>query len=549
MTRTRTALAASAILCLCGTLGETTTIRAAQVAMPSVGIGTIAQLRAFPPPALPTEAVVSGYTLPHDGGGGRFRFDPGSCASDNQGTVIAPVPTPPCGRWIRIDMESPSVKWFGARGDGQTADTDAIQAAVDALPPGATLRFPTGTYRVETDKGIHLKDDMRLDLVGATLVGGNVEGARCRVFEIQGRRNIVISGGTLIGSHSGSPEWGVGILASDVQDLTIENTWFRDFHQDGILLTGNQGCQRVVVRGCVAVNNRRTGLAIVHASDVTVEASTFGGSRGQSPEAGVNCEPNPGEAVRNVRFNGCTFTGNAGVGLYVQRGLGAAVSNVSVESCVIERNGSGIVASGVEGASIVANRVAFHLGPMRSGIALGEGTTLATVVGNWLTENFRGILSSGATGVEIRENTLVGTGPAPSAAEAVARDGIACLGGETMLARACIVANNTVRRSGANGIVARLVSHVQLLDNTIEDVGHRGIHLHGTGNSDVRNNTISGSGQEPPPGRYDAIELEQLSYLNKVIGNVIHRSSGMRTPIGVAPDCKGNWILANTVLP
>jgi parallel beta-helix repeat protein len=97
--------------------------------------------------------------------------------------------------------------------------------------------------------------------------------------------------------------------------------------------------------------------------------------------------------------------------------------------------------------------------------------------------------------------------------------------------------------------VARLVSHVQLLDNTIEDVGHRGIHLHSTGNSEVRGNTISGSGQELPPGRYDAIELEQLSYLNKIIGNVIHRSSGMRTPIGVAPDCRGNWILANTVLP
>jgi hypothetical protein len=189
MTRTRAVLAASAILCLGGTFGPATTIRAARAAMPSVGIGTIAQLRAFPPPALPMEALVSGYTLPSDGGGGRFRFDPGSCASDNQGTVIAPVPTPGCGRWIRIDMESPSVKWFGARGDGRTADTDAIQAAVDAHPPGATLRFPAGSYRIETDKGIHLKDDMRLDLVGATLVGGNVEGARCTVCHSRLRIN------------------------------------------------------------------------------------------------------------------------------------------------------------------------------------------------------------------------------------------------------------------------------------------------------------------------------------------------------------------------
>jgi hypothetical protein len=94
-----------------------------------------------------------------------------------------------------------------------------------------------------------------------------------------------------MGSRSGLPDWGVGIYASDALNLTIENTWFRDFYYDGILLTGDLGCRNVVVRGCVAWNNRRTGLAIVSASDVTVEASTFSGTGGQEPQAGVNCEP------------------------------------------------------------------------------------------------------------------------------------------------------------------------------------------------------------------------------------------------------------------
>jgi hypothetical protein len=64
MTRTRAVLAASAILCLGGTSSQTTAIRAAQAAMPSVGIGTVAPMRAFPPPARPTEAVVSGMRTP-----------------------------------------------------------------------------------------------------------------------------------------------------------------------------------------------------------------------------------------------------------------------------------------------------------------------------------------------------------------------------------------------------------------------------------------------------------------------------------------------------
>jgi hypothetical protein len=134
-----------------------------------------------------------------------------------------------------------SLRSFGARGDGETPDTAAIQAAVDALLPGQTLRFPAGTYLIETDRGVRLKDDIRLELGGSTLLGPNVDRARCRIFEIQGRRNVEIRGGTLQGSRSGSPEWGVGILASDAEDLLVEDVTLRDFYFDGLLLTGNRG--------------------------------------------------------------------------------------------------------------------------------------------------------------------------------------------------------------------------------------------------------------------------------------------------------------------
>src|SRR5204862_6194119 len=122
-----------------------------------------------------------------------------------------------------------------------------------------------------------------------------------------------ISGGTDVGSGVGTREWGVGILASDAEALVIEDVTLRDFFFYGILLTGNRGCRRVIVRRVLSENNRRTGLAIPSASDVTVEDSTFRGSHGQSPEAGINCEPGPGASVSKLRFSRCTFSGNAGV--------------------------------------------------------------------------------------------------------------------------------------------------------------------------------------------------------------------------------------------
>jgi hypothetical protein len=49
-----------------------------------------------------------------------------------------------------------SVKTYGAKGDGSTDDTAAIQTAVNSLPQNATLHFPTGTYLIRASKGIEV---------------------------------------------------------------------------------------------------------------------------------------------------------------------------------------------------------------------------------------------------------------------------------------------------------------------------------------------------------------------------------------------------------
>ena len=250
----------------------------AEAASPSL-VPTIARLRALPPPGTPDAVAVAGHSLPGDGGSGTFRFDRLSRAIDNDGTIVAPAAGGP-GRWLRVYGRDLSVKWFGARGDGRTFDTARIQSAVDAVRPGETLHFPAGVYRIETDRGVKLKNDVRLDLGTATLTGSNVAGARCRLLEIQGRRNVLISGGTLVGSRLGSPEWGVGIFASDAQNLFIEDVKLRNFYFDGILLTGNRGCQQVVIRGVLALDNRRSGLTVAAGSGITVTDSSVPGQQG-----------------------------------------------------------------------------------------------------------------------------------------------------------------------------------------------------------------------------------------------------------------------------
>ena len=49
-----------------------------------------------------------------------------------------------------------SVKTYGAKGDGSTDDTAAIQTAVNSLPNNATLYFPRGTYLISASQGIEV---------------------------------------------------------------------------------------------------------------------------------------------------------------------------------------------------------------------------------------------------------------------------------------------------------------------------------------------------------------------------------------------------------
>lgn len=101
-----------------------------------------------------------GYHRKGDRGGGRFVWRPGSEAEPNGGTVLAGGQEER-GRWHRM-ADDVKVTYFGARGDGESDDTAAIQAAIDSVSStaspgvvgeadrkvGGSVHFPPGKYRI-----------------------------------------------------------------------------------------------------------------------------------------------------------------------------------------------------------------------------------------------------------------------------------------------------------------------------------------------------------------------------------------------------------------
>lgn len=107
---------------------------------------TIAEIRAN---SMPEPDFL--YYVRDEGMEGHFRVDlPDSTSADNTGTIVVSASGARFKRLMADDTID--VRWFGAKGDGATDDTEAIRAAIGhvaaAFPYGGILHFPNGKYRV-----------------------------------------------------------------------------------------------------------------------------------------------------------------------------------------------------------------------------------------------------------------------------------------------------------------------------------------------------------------------------------------------------------------
>lgn len=118
----------------------------ARVDSAAVTVPTIAALRALDVELIPSGALIEvlGYYAAGDGGGGQFRLDKSdtSTADDGGATIVLTSGA----RAKNLLTDRFSVLQFGAKPDGVTNSSAAIQAAINATPNGGTLLVPRGTY-------------------------------------------------------------------------------------------------------------------------------------------------------------------------------------------------------------------------------------------------------------------------------------------------------------------------------------------------------------------------------------------------------------------
>ena len=255
-----------------------------------------------------------------------------------------------------------NVKDKGAKGDGRTDDSAAIQAAIDAVAgTKGTVLVPDGVYMVNAaEKKLRLKSDMTLKLAdGAVLKAIPSDARKYAILTISGVSKVWVIGGTLEGDRDrdlgGLDGWGMGIrIIDDAKHITITGLTSRRMWADGFYV---EEAEDVRLCGVTADANRRQGLSIIAANGLLVLNSTFKNTHGTRPSAGIDLEPDDKtQAISNIRIENWKFFDNAGGGILVA-GKKASITKVEMVRNTFRGNRPFVVenAPGIA-ASICGNR-------------------------------------------------------------------------------------------------------------------------------------------------------------------------------------------------
>jgi polygalacturonase len=226
---------------------------------------------------------------------------------------------------------------FGAKGDGKTLDTVAIQQALDACGKagGGIVRLSSGSY---LSQPIHLRDKTTLQLDAGVKLQATDEpehfndprkpGARIAFVNGKGLSQVAITGSGII--DGAGERWWKPVQEGKRLARAKGETFTETVRRPRLIILSE--CRDVRIEGITIQNSPTFHLVPSECENVLITNVTF-----RAPDEAPNTDAIDPSACKNVRIIGCTIdVGDDNIAIKSGRkvaGREFAVENVWVERC------------------------------------------------------------------------------------------------------------------------------------------------------------------------------------------------------------------------
>lgn len=219
-----------------------------------------------------------------------------------------------------ISLKRFDVASYGAKGDGVTDDTAAIQACFDEVTPNSVVYFSKGIY-LTTGVKLFRKPMVCVMGFGATLkLKSN---STKDVFIIEECERSSINGLTIDGNKANQAEPSNGLVIKAMYFSLLTDCNIMDCKNDGVQVLGYfdesdstlfRGNDELHINRCFIQSNGRHGLFIDSVADLSIASNNIEFNGGN----GIECTQTTGIASGNITFIDNQILSNNGHGVQVQ---------------------------------------------------------------------------------------------------------------------------------------------------------------------------------------------------------------------------------------